>query len=106
MDEIKELRKVGERIATSLELLVKSATDDPIKFEVNPPVCPHCGVFNPVVEVHESTSTGPLSQLVIEAKCLSCNEIMYGMIESYSMHTTVEEVTQMVSEREEGGFCV
>lgn len=78
-----------DRIADALERL----GDDPvIQMETGPPVCPHCERMNPNVDVEESGGSGPLSEFVIRATCLHCNNVFYCLIMQWQ---TVAEISQI-----------
>jgi hypothetical protein len=74
-----------EKIATALEGFRE---DNEIQVQFGPPICPHCGVFNPRVRTHESADEGPLADYIIDCDCCECGKRMFGVVESYSMHAT------------------
>jgi RNase P subunit RPR2 len=86
---IKEFIDLTRRGVEALERL-----NDEVKIDVEmgAPICPHCGVENPQVRIMESQSSGPLADVVIRAECMECGEILYAVIESYSMHRTTDTV--------------
>lgn len=88
-DRETEFLKLVERGVTALEKLNEEVQ---VEIDPGPPICPHCGVDDPRVAVSESVSEGPLSEIVIEARCMECENVMYAVIESYSMHRTSETV--------------
>jgi hypothetical protein len=79
-----------ERIATALE---KIASDPEIEIHAGPPICPHCGQFDPDIEVPANpTMRGKLGNYIVAVTCVHCQKVMYGVIESYSMHASLETV--------------
>lgn len=85
-----------ERIADALE---KLADDAVVEIEGGPPVCPHCGQYDPEIIVKESESKGKLSSYVVEAECDNCGAIMYVVIDSYSMHMGLDTVRNEIEAR-------
>ena len=85
-----------ERIASALESMAK---DSELTVEFGPPICPSCGVFDPKVATFESQSQGKLSEFVIIAECMSCNQRIYGVVESYSMHENRQTALDEIQER-------
>ena len=85
-----------ERMALALESM---ATDAEVTVEFGPPICPHCGKFDPDVATFESQSQGKLSEFVIIAECRHCNQRIYGVVESYSMHENRNSAIQEIQER-------
>jgi hypothetical protein len=75
-----------------------------VEIDPGPPHCPHCGSEDPEVQCMESTSVGLLSEIVIEAKCMECENVMYAVVESYSMHRTPETAKdELFYERRKAG---
>jgi hypothetical protein len=87
-----------ERAASALELL---AQDPVINVEVRPPVCPHCNTLNPVVRVEESAASGKLGEFVIQAHCVSCNNVFYSLPMQWDCVKTPDEARIVLEEREE-----
>ena len=81
-----------ELVEEGVEALKKLGEEVQVEIDPGPPICPHCGTEDPQVSCMESESIGPLSEIVVEARCRECGEIMYAVIESYSMHQTQETV--------------
>lgn len=88
-----------ERIAIALE---KLADDPVVEIDAGPPICPHCGKLDPTVRFVSEESTGKLSEFIIQGTCQECSEILYGSIESYSMHQSVETLQQEFQMRRAG----
>jgi hypothetical protein len=89
-----------ERIALALE---KLASDPVVEIESGPPLCPHCGAFNPTVrKPEEGEAVGPLGEFIIVADCGECGQTLYGTVESYSMHATKESVREEIEARRTG----
>jgi hypothetical protein len=86
-------------MATALE---KLASDPTVEVEFGPPICPHCGIFNPEVFIETTGGEGRLADFVIEARCLACHEVMYATVESYSMHRETVTVKREIETRRAG----
>jgi hypothetical protein len=98
--ELKYLELI-ERGVVALEKLNEEVQ---VEIDPGPPICPHCGSEDPEVQCMEGASTGPLSEIVIEAKCMECDNMLYAVIESYSMHRTSETVKdELFYERRRAG---
>jgi len=87
-----------ERAAVALERL---AEDPVIQMETGPPVCPHCEKMNPMVRVEESNAQGPLGEFVIQAHCVNCNHVFYGLPLQWECVKTTEDARLVLKEREE-----
>jgi hypothetical protein len=98
-------RRVHEtmnRIATAIEAL---AVDPEVEINAGPPVCPSCGTFDPNVSLaYQEGGTGPMSQIIIDGNCTKCKERFYIVIESYSVHKTIETAGEEIKAREKAGF--
>lgn len=78
-----------ERIASGIEAL--AIDTDNIEIDNGPPICPSCGAFDPeVILKSDEGGRGPLSDVVIHATCVTCGQEMIALIESYSMHMSVD----------------
>jgi len=88
-------RQLLERGVIALENL---AADPVIHIESGPPVCPHCDQMNPDVHVTESEASGPLSEFVVRALCMSCSQVFYALPR---MWTSVKSVAEAQREIEE-----
>lgn len=91
------LEELLERIAKGVEDL---AADPEIEIDSGPAVCPHCGAMNPVIHLapHEG-GTGPLAEIVIFGQCGKCSNMMYAVVESYSMHKNRDDALREMRER-------
>ena len=78
-----QMIRLLERGVVALEKLNEEVQ---VEIDPGPPICPHCGTEDPEVTCMEGESVGPLSEVVIEARCMECENIMYAVVESYSMH--------------------
>ena len=83
------MMRLLERGVVALEKLNEEVN---VEIDPGPPICPHCGTEDPEVTCVEGESVGPLSQVVIEARCMECENIMYAVVESYSMHQDASTV--------------
>lgn len=94
----RELHELLDRIARGIEHL---AEDPVVEMETGPPICPHCQKMNPDVRVQESEGSGPLDEILMRCHCLSCNNLFYAVPVQWDCVKTVEEVQQVISERQE-----
>lgn len=85
-----------DRIAKAVELLAAEETE--IQMEVSPPVCPHCGMFNPMVRVI-GDSEGPLMDCVLQAECGNCHLTMLAVPIQWDMLPDVSSYERYVTER-------
>jgi hypothetical protein len=95
----RDMLKLVERGVGALE---KLASEPQVEIEAGPPICPECGVFDPEVEIQESASKGKLSEFCINAVCSECGTVIYGVIESYSMHASIESLNEEMAIRRAG----
>lgn len=97
----REMLRLIERGVIALEKLNEEVQ---VEIDPGPPICPHCGAEDPEVTCVEGASVGPLSEIVIEARCMECENTLYGLVESYSMHRTMETVKdELFYERRRAG---
>jgi hypothetical protein len=88
-----------ERIAAGIE---KLAEEPVLEMEVAPPVCPHCGVFNPKISVADGMGgEGPLAEWFLEMTCQECGAQFYGAPVQWSMHRDTETLRHELHERAE-----
>lgn len=87
-----------ERLATAVEELAK---DPVIEVEAAPPLCPHCGEFNPHFWVENELGNGPLADCVLYGRCGKCNERFFAMPVTWHMHKTQTAVEMEIQERAE-----
>lgn len=85
-----------DSIASSLE---KMASDPEVEIEAGPAFCPHCGTLNPSVEISPTEGEGNLLDYVLVAHCKNCQETFFGIVESWSMFTSVAALEADVEER-------
>lgn len=94
------IRDVLERIAVGVE---KMASEPQIEVEFGPPVCPHCGTFNPEVQIEAESGEGKLAEFVIgPGTCLTCGGTMYAVVESFSMHRELQTAADEINSRRAG----
>lgn len=72
--------------------LEKLASDPVVEIEAGPPICPSCGKHDPIVTMMETEGQGKLSDFIIKGQCHTCGETIYGIIESYSMHASLDSL--------------
>lgn len=103
MDE-RRLEALLERGVAALENL---AEDPEIMMETGPPVCPHCKKMNPNVRIHAVEGTGSLGEFVMQAHCLHCNNVFFGVPIQWDCLTDIREVREAIAERQRlTGFAV
>lgn len=91
-----------ERIAVAIE---KLAADPEVELEVGPPICAHCGKVDPVISLREQeSSSGLMSQLIVDGVCTECGHEIFIVIESYSVHRSRTTAVHELKERERVGF--
>ena len=91
------MEELLERIAVGIESL---AEEPEIEITAGPPLCPHCGKFDPeVLTPVQDGGRGPLSHLAIEATCTECSQTLFVVVESYSMHRKRNEAVEEIKER-------
>ena len=89
-----------ERIADALEKLIEQPE---IELEFGPPICASCGKFNPVIRIDaQDAQEGPMLEIVTVATCTHCNERLYVVHESFSVHCTLDTVRQEIEQRRAG----
>jgi hypothetical protein len=86
------------RIAKGVDRL---AEDPVIEMEVGPPVCPHCGIFNPKVAYEDTAGEGQLYEFFMQFICGECDKPFAAVPVQWSMHTNPDSLRQELSERAE-----
>lgn len=90
------------RIAKALETIAKGPE---VEVEVSPPVCPSCGALNPTVVLpSQEAGQGPMAEIVVNGHCNECGSPFYIVIESYSMHKSVQTASEEIEARKRAGF--
>src|SRR5687767_15073101 len=77
----------------------KLASDPEIEIEAGPAFCPNCGKHDPVVTVLNTEGDGHLLEWVLVAECHNCNHTFYGLVESWSMFNSSEQLQAELGER-------
>lgn len=100
-------REEQELLRRGVEALEKLASDPQVEIEFGEPICPHCGTFDPEMEIVIGVDVGVrgrLSEYVIIGKCATdgCGQTFYGLTESYEMHSGMETLKPRLEERREG----
>ena len=100
----REIRQVTDRFLSRLDRLTKAveslAEEPEIQMEIAPPVCPHCGVFNPSVRIPDGAD-GPLMDCVLQAECGNCGMTMFAVPIQWDMLPDVAAYERYVVERTE-----
>ncbi len=90
-----------ERGVISLEKMVDDSHQ--VQFEPGPPLCPHCGHFNPRVTLPEGEGgSGLLGDYFMEVHCEECDQRFFVVIESYSCHAGIESARYELESRKAG----
>jgi len=93
-------KKQEQLLERGVEAVERLAQDPVLEIEAAPPMCPHCGNFNPIVIVTEG-SDGPLSECVLYCQCQNCNQAFYAMPVTWHMHQEMQTVREELKERAE-----
>jgi hypothetical protein len=101
--ENKKLLTTLERMASSMEQipsLLKQLGEEPeILIEGGPPLCPHCGAFNPEIEIENTDGSGPIFEYYMKARCQNCSHTFYAIPQTWHMFTRISEVEAAMRER-------
>jgi hypothetical protein len=98
----RRVHEVLDRIASGIEAL---AEDPQVEINAGPPVCPSCNAFDPSVALaFQEGGIGPMSQIIIDGTCTNCTKRFFIVIESYSVHKTIETAGEEIKAREKAGF--
>jgi hypothetical protein len=87
-----------ERIAKGIEHLGEEPV---VEIEAGPPICPHCGKFNPDVKVNADEGVGPLIEFFVIAQCLECQKTIYALPLQWNIYGSQHELESGVAERSE-----
>jgi hypothetical protein len=88
------------RLTTAVEKLAEEPEFQELKVEFAPPVCPHCGTFNPEVFIPDGGS-GPLMECVLQAECGNCHRTMFAVPVQWDMLPDVSSYERYLAERNE-----
>lgn len=93
------LADATERNAKASEDIVRLATEERDVGDsiLAPPVCPHCGTFDP--EVRSEGGHGHMSEFVLVGQCLGCGKILYGIPQGWLCYQTKEQAAKQLSEK-------
>ena len=88
-----------ERNAKASEDIVALATEERDVGESfqGPPVCPHCGTFDP--PCRSEGGNGLMSEFVLVAQCGNCSKIIYGLPQGWLVYQTKEQVAEQLAEK-------
>lgn len=97
--QLGKLVEVTERNAIASEAIVRLATEERDVGEsmLAPPVCPHCGTFDP--ELRSEGGHGHMSEFVLVGQCLNCNRIVYAIPQGWLCYQTKEQAVTQLSEK-------
>jgi hypothetical protein len=77
-----------ERMASAQEELNKLAreqAEEPMEeFTPGPPICPHCGTFNP--SIRNEGGTGPWVEYVLAAYCDNCGNTFLAQAQGWQVY--------------------
>lgn len=101
MAEGREFIRALDRIGAAIEKLADPVEHPEIP-ELGPPVCPHCGIFDPEFEPEglAEGAHGPLSTYYFHGVCGNCGNRIYGVAQGYSMHPTFDSLKGEILERQ------
>jgi len=66
-------KRAEELLVRAVVALENLATEPELEIPSSPPLCPHCGIHNPVVTSQEVGGTGPMSDMFLDLKCSQCD---------------------------------
>jgi hypothetical protein len=95
--------KALERSAVANEKLLEIAEKEQFTVEQGPPVCPHCGVFNPeVTQLFREEASGPLSEFVMQCETHCCNRPVYCIAVGWDVVPHIEIARELLSMKKGG----
>jgi hypothetical protein len=88
-----------ERSAKAQEDLIVLATEERDSGEsiFGPPLCPHCGMFNP--NVRSEGGDGPMIEYALVARCGNCGEMVYAVPQGWFCFKTRDEAREAIEGR-------
>ena len=88
-----------ERTAKANEELIRLATEERDTGEsiFGPPLCPHCGTFNP--DVANEGGRGAMGEFCLIGKCGNCNNTLYAFAQGWLVFATRDEAMQEMERR-------
>lgn len=89
-----------ERGAKAQEDLITLATEERDTGEslVAPPLCPHCGMFNPSV-AQEGGGSGHMTEYVLVAKCDHCKAVIYAVPQGWLCYPNADMAREEIEGR-------
>jgi hypothetical protein len=95
----KRAEEILERIAVAVETL---AEEPELEIPTSPPICPHCGQFNPDVHGKESEGTGPMSEFFLEFRCMTCDFTFFAVPQGWANFTNEADLKEFFERAEDG----
>jgi len=95
----KRAEELLERGVVALEKLVEEPS---FEIPTSPPVCPHCGTFDPNVSVEERGGQGKLSQYFLKLTCLTCSKPYMAVPQGFVNFSEVKELQEFLERAENG----
>lgn len=97
--ELHKLFEATERSAKAQEDLIVLAkeerdTGDSI---FGPPLCPHCGTFNP--GVRNEGGDGPMAEFALIANCQNCSKTFFAVPQGWLCYATRDEALTEIEGR-------
>lgn len=90
------------RIAEAVE---KLAVDPEVEIEASPPLCPSCGTLNPRMQLPpQEGGSGLMSEVVVTGICGVCNQTLFIVIESYSVHQEFRTAKEEIENKRRAGL--
>jgi hypothetical protein len=88
-----------ERTAKANEELIRLATEERDSGEslVGPPLCPHCGMFDP--KVRSEGGDGQMSEFALVAACGHCNGMIYAVPQGWLCYATRDDAIEAMKGR-------
>jgi hypothetical protein len=101
MEHDLELRLVEatERSAKAQEELIRLATEERDYGDnlVGPPLCPHCGMFDP--KIRNEGGAGQMSEFILVAVCGSCENIIHAVPQGWLAYPDRQQAIDEVEGR-------
>lgn len=106
-DNVSRIAEALERLAIANEDIVKlaKAEGEPpvIEVEPGPAYCPHCGKEDPLIVTHSGDGAGRMSEFFLHATCRNCETTFYGLVQGWTLVTTVDDLREQLKGGRDNG---
>lgn len=98
---LKRLVEATERGAKAQEELIELAKEerDSTQPILGPPICPHCGTFNPTIRSGGREGQGEMASFVLVAHCENCQGVFYALSQGWLTFTNQEQAQHAMEGR-------